>query len=501
MNTKAEVSPIYFDGLDCVDNTILTVCNFIRGEYKNALWNSWNLLFIKKFLSDRNAPLAENLISENVKKFHGLEFRPVSCTKQKLKLLKEYFEADELVIIGIKTNHCPWQKSYGKSEYNLHYLIVTKIEEKGIFCTDSMPQKMGELIEWEDVEKGIFSIIRLYDKWNGKEETANSISLKELHRSVKKNVKANQIVKLSKTIKRDFEVCLGLNQRKEVWKLPLYNLFNMGMGIHIQFLTFLTQSGFQECEELKSRMRILGAEWEKLKILVVKLHREYLSNKLNKEKLENYQSFCLERLAVIVQQENETRDYFLQVCELKMQNPSGVCIPPLKSEMTEKDNVIRLEYNEVSHMVFAEEYLIKNPICFGQNWSTAIAEFYMPEIEVQKFNCLYCDRQVFSVNKKIRQIFLLQYATYGTQFEEIGLNFGGKIYSYTLGASDWTEDALTEEVVVWKSDFIEKSGVIQSGKLVVKSITVDYQNDICQNIILPRCKDLHIFAITVRTVD
>ncbi|MCH5266503.1 MAG: hypothetical protein J1F02_11425 [Lachnospiraceae bacterium] len=237
MKNKVEVIPICFDGLDCVDNTILTVCNAVRGEYLQTFWNAWNLKFIQAFIHDRRTALSGSFISDNVKEIYGLVFQPVEHAGARTGLLKKYFSEDGLVIMGIKTNCCPWQVSYKSSTYNLHYVIVSEVVEKGVLCVDTMPQKQGELITWEDVEEGIFSVIRVCDK--GKEtDSAKSVSLKKVYKNVRRNVRTGLISKLITALEKDFYLYLELERNEAVWKVPLYCLFNMASGSHIQFFPF-----------------------------------------------------------------------------------------------------------------------------------------------------------------------------------------------------------------------------------------------------------------------
>ncbi|MCH5266502.1 MAG: hypothetical protein J1F02_11420 [Lachnospiraceae bacterium] len=212
-----------------------------------------------------------------------------------------------------------------------------------------------------------------------------------------------------------------------------------------------------------------------MKILIVKLHREYQSAKLDKGKYENYRLLCLERLTVLAQKEKSVCKMFLRICKEKIRNGAGVPSSLEENRVWETTTYLPLAYNESSHMVCSTEYVIKTPIRFGQEWHTEKETFSMPEIEEGDYNCLFCHGQKLPVGKRVRQISFLLYATYGTQFETIELDFGKYTRSYILSASDWTEEPLTDEHVVWQSDFIsqdEKNKKIQKGKTLYSKFIV-----------------------------
>lgn len=70
------IVPIYMDGLDCVDNTALTICNHLRGEYVNAFWNSWNINYKPDFVIGRGLVASSERIQKNVRNQYGIDFVP-----------------------------------------------------------------------------------------------------------------------------------------------------------------------------------------------------------------------------------------------------------------------------------------------------------------------------------------------------------------------------------------------------------------------------------------
>lgn len=51
---------------------------------------------------------------------------------------------------------------------------------------------------------------------------------------------------------------------------------------------------------------------------------------------------------------------------------------------------------------------------------------------------------------------MVGYATYGTQFETLEIQSTNKSFGVSMVFSDWTEEPLLEEKVIWKGEFIAK---------------------------------------------
>ena len=153
---------------------------------------------------------------------------------------------------------------------------------------------------------------------------------------------------------------------------------------------------------------------------------------------------------------------------------------------------VELVYNESSHFLNNEfdveiEKLLKI-IKHSQSIKT----------EKNHFNCIFCDGQEIRVNKMIKGIVLIGYATYGTQFDFIKIRTDyNKIIEISLAFSDWTEEKLIQEKVLWESEFKTKTekNVNYIGKLVEKRLELGKIN--CQSIILPQNKYIHIFKFGI----
>ncbi len=95
-----------------------------------------------------------------------------------------------------------------------------------------------------------------------------------------------------------------------IWRIPLYNLFLTVKGGHEQFETYLKCSEFKNDKFFVQMIHALVGEWEMLKVLTVKMHREYFAEKLSREKAENYKDIFVEKLGKIANLEQEALTQF-----------------------------------------------------------------------------------------------------------------------------------------------------------------------------------------------
>lgn len=122
----------------------------------------------------------------------------------------------------------------------------------------------------------------------------------------------------------------------------------------------------------------------------------------------------------------------------------------------------------------------------------------LKEVGHDEFNCLKCEGQVLPVGKWIKSIYLLLYATYGSQLAELEIGYEDGVVREKIAVSDWVERPLSRETVIWQAAFTNKTpgGLNHTGKLVYTRVETSSQSP-CSYIKLPDCKDIHILAVTV----
>lgn len=495
MSTQTtNITPIYIDGLDCVDNTALTICNFLRGGYENVFWNSWSIKYKADYVIGRGLCETPDRIQKNIRKLYGIEFTPVGAfdRKQCRELVTRYMREDGLLVAGLKSNAFPWKEAYQQDVNGVHFLIFKEIGEEGIWCTDAMPKKENALLGWEDARRGLLSIIRIREC-----KKQEKVKPEKLLHHLKKNVRPQNIRSLQHKIATDFEIKREFGNQKNIWKIPLYNLFLTVKGGHEQFEIYLKNSELKNNELFLQMIHTLVGEWEALKVLTVKMHREYFAAKLSMEKTKNYKNIFVEKLGQIADLEEEALAQLKSTYKAK---GSGECNSVLQENVIEEEAnwYIDLTYNEYTHIVDSEDFYVGGTIQYGKIWTTQVSEFALPTVETNSYNCMYCDGQKLDLGKSVRKISLLLYATYGAQFEQIEVEYEDRKELVDLSVSDWTEEPLHHEEIAWRSDFKSKlpGNYDYTGKIAAVELQIDPQK-VCRYIILPKCKEIHIFAVTI----
>lgn len=489
-----KITPVFVEGLDCVDNTALTVCNCLRGEYEKVFWDSWSIRYRPDYIAGRGLRIVQGRIQENVRKLYGIEFIPQGAFDRGncRSLIRQYMDEDGLLIVGIKTNAFPWAKAYNQDVQGVHFLLFTDISEKGIICIDTMPEKQDALLGWEDARRGVVSLIRIRDFGRH-----NEVRIDKVWKHVRKNVQPKSVQFLREKLNTDFQVQREFGEQRNIWRIPLYNLFLTVMGGHAQFESYLRRTVFNKDTYLLTQLRTLTIEWEALKVLTVKMHREYFSGKLSVEKCAKYKELYVEKLAGIAEMEEKAVCSFRKSYENIRSGKNDFAAIDTE-ENGEKNIFLSLPYNEKTHMLDPEDFFVDDVIPYGIVWEKELLEFRLPEIEKQKDNCMFCDGQVLKIGKQIHNISFLIYATYGAQLEQFEIGYEDGMEKKELSVSDWTEEPLHHERVMWRAGFKGKVPKKEdyNGKIAAIQLKLSPERT-CEYIKLPQCKEIHIFAITV----
>ncbi len=494
-NLNSEITPVNMEGLDCIDNTVLTVCNYFRGEYEKVLWDSWSIRYVPDFVIGKGLKVCPKRIQDHVRKIYGIDFMPQgNLGKHEIKSkISQYIQEDQLLVAGIKTNSIPWQKSYNQNDYRVHFLIFTGMGEEGIWCVDTMPSKSNVMIQWNDVQRGLLSLIRVKVK---PIVGSKAPKMKKVYKNVRYKVHCKDIESLRKKIREDFEVQREFGDQKNIWRIPLYNLFYIILGRHIQFEKYLTKECGIKYALLADQMRDLIVEWEALKILTVKMHREYTTSRLTPSKVRSYQDIYAENLEKIQRMEKSAKECFEKI--YKEQEGDRYAGANSYQEDPVQEIFLDLPYNEYTHMLHPEDFYVDKVLEYGRIWEAEQCRFSLKEVGPDEYNCLKCEGQVLPVKKKIKGIYLLLYATYGSQLAELEIGYEEEVVREKIAVSDWVERPLSRETVIWQAAFRNKTpgGLNHTGKLVCTKVEGASQSQ-CSYVKLPGCKDIHILAVTV----
>lgn len=137
-----------------------------------------------------------------------------------------------------------------------------------------------------------------------------------------------------------------------------------------------------------------------------------------------------------------------------------------------------LPYNEYTHMFHPEDFYVDKVLEYGKIWETEKCRFNLKKINSEEYNCLKCGSQVLPVDKKIKSIYLLLYATFGSQFTELEIGCEDNVVRKKIAVSDWVERPLSRENVVLQAAFKNKTpgGLNHTGKFVYTRVETSSQS-------------------------
>ncbi len=167
----------------------------------------------------------------------------------------------------------------------------------------------------------------------------------------------------------------------------MYDVFARATGAHIQFGMYIKRIPLLIDQTLIQKNEALALEWEGLKILIVKLHREYTEDRLNREKLVVYQTKYAEVLQKISKMEEELLRLLKQCCKQGVsQHDNPVEWIPTAGTIS----YIHVPYNEMTHLVDPKDFVVKRNPEYGKIWETSTSRWNLSmRMEVRNATCLF----------------------------------------------------------------------------------------------------------------
>lgn len=220
------------------------------------------------------------------------------------------------------------------------------------------------------------------------------------------------------------------------------------------------------------------------------------NKQIEPSKVRNYQDIYAENLEKIQRMEKSAKECFEKI--YKEQESDRYARANSYQEDPVQEIFLDLPYNEYTHMLHPEDFYVDKVLEYGRIWEAEQCRFSLKEVGPDEYNCLKCEGQVLPVKKKIKGIYLLLYATYGSQLAELEIGYEEEVVREKIAVSDWVERPLSRETVIWQAAFRNKTpgGLNHTGKLVCTKVEGASQSQ-CSYVKLPGCKDIHILAVTV----
>ena len=155
------LTPLYYDGLDCADNSLISITAWLKLNYQSAFIKSWNFSF-KTGEAYKNDLLSERITlnqidySMLIDKYCAIQltYNKITDPNETLKIITNEFNDGRPVIISIESFWCPWKGEYQKA-YADHFCLALGINDTGdIHCVDCAPINYGCVLPLDEFLQG-----------------------------------------------------------------------------------------------------------------------------------------------------------------------------------------------------------------------------------------------------------------------------------------------------------------------------------------------------------
>lgn len=497
------VEPIYVDGLDCFEKSILTIINWEYGEYYKAFMHSWGFRYdnqgeklIGQRLNANNYDIMQDIITH-----YGIILERYNKTddKELLDKIHEELQNKRPIIVVADEYYCHWTFNYHKKNLSHVYIIIGITQDNDFMCIDTQPKMTNLILSQEEFILG-YKQIYTYDTRPINIEYPNLQTLLDdcIHSGDEKSYLLN--THEMQLFIDDFEHIDFYNEfiDAEIWYSPLFKNINRIYGGRVQFIEFLKHyrnnsfiNGFI------SRLNDAASEWHIIRASLMKIY-------FNKERyLIEIDKIC-HRITKVLDLEKELFESLIKTLEEDGVIESYTNLEMINDENSESNGdtfyyVDIQEYLNSKGLYFDKESLIFEDIVpTGSIWNLDGMSFDFTERD--NVDNISCHSQEISIAKQCyKKIMLLGYGEWGDQIEELTIIYSDNSNEQIdIMFSDWWKNPEFEEEIAWQSNGINKlDNLIYNGKIFAKSYNIVDSKKTISHILLPECKYIHIFAITL----
>lgn len=482
MEKKMEV--ISLDGLDCYENSLLTILNWKYGEILYALWDSWDFSYdIKKKLIGEKIELPMSNIINNLIKYYGFELNEFDVKKRRflIKKIKKQLQKKGYFFVKIDTYYCNWYDDY-KKRHSIHMFILTGIRKTGfnvIFnAIDTMPKRLGLTINADDIKKGIV--------WAGYPEFTERKTEKSLKEFLQYALeRSEEQIRNMKCFYKELKKTDIYNEIREdlfVWEIPFMYSLRRVYGSRKNFMLALELFEEKQNDKYLSvcAQNIFKPIIKKWGIIINALYKMKL-----KDQKENYDAIK-EKIKDVIHTEEDCCSKLNNL--LKDSYVENISVNKLES--------ISLEYNTISHFYERKDFerITELPSQLFIRVNNISCPINLTNNGLN--NCIKCCGQNLKINKeKINRLHLIGYAVWGNQMTQLTLIYENYTTKVDFQISDWCIDAAFGETKLWEGKFKQiSSHDIYHGWIFDVEINVDEK---LKEVKLPECENIILFSVVV----
>ena len=494
-----DMEPIYSPGLDCFENSVLTITNWEYGEYHKAFMHSWGFAYNKDISPMIGKRLMANNhdICEDIRYRYGIvmnQYKENDVEKVIDKIHHELLH-NRAVIVSAEEYYCHWTYNYKKSHHNHFYLIHGQTENKDFICLDTQPQKKDIIVTKRQFKEN-FKHIYTYEIHPAHLEHR---FLYEIIRDCIMNNSVNKYRLQVEDMDQFINDFIYIDYDSElmydaIWYSPIFSEISRIYGGRVQFTEFLKDYQLNEdVYEYIKQLEKITYEWSIIRSLILKMQH-------NKDDSVSIHHTLIRRIRLATQLEKKLFSIILEHLQTNRLQQGGCYIPPesLDTEVEEFYYVDLNPYFNRKGLYFDKEsFKFENDLSTGVIWNIDNMSFdFSHRGHLDNMVCL---NQTIPINKKAYSRFmLLGYGEWGNQIEELKIVYeDGSYATVEFMFSDWWKNPELDETIAWQSDGQSLiDGESYNGKIFAKSYQLPDSEKNIVEVVFPDCERIHILAMT-----
>lgn len=497
---NVNILPLKIIGLNCRENSILSLVNWYAGSYTLSLIGSYGVTYMKPILNDTIGDKIHsdkcNIITNSLK-YYGIAINTVKKVDSNtvLKVLTNKLQKGIPLIISIDAYNCPWEPDY-KSRHSSHWCTVIGTDQNNNFiCMDSLPLISETLLPYSDFINGCSGYIDFILSNTNKE----TINIKQLLLEHTMNDKyTNQLKEFANDLSKCNKIEAEFDRYQYLWDIPLLNNITDIYGRRNQIYNLLLSLNDKSiyANTAINQFKKIVDKWAIIRGLSYKIAMQK-SKKANIKKLS-------EMITDAADLENSINNILIELA-----NNSKTSTDNLEFNTNQSIAYKYLDINKYfnnkafgNNASFTQtgQYFLTDRLPADNIWNIDDMKFSFPILNDSGFDNISCLGQKITLpDFKFTSIDLLGCSEWGDFSSTILLHHHDNSEELLeIGFTDWCSDPIYQESIAWYGNFKEKSNckTVMVGRLFAKSYSVKYDNTI-DYIIIPNCKNMHIFAITL----
>lgn len=516
---------------DCMDSLIATVAEYWNLDYEMMFKDVWNFKFEKK--ETEGLKKIGNLFSDNTSTdyqalidYHCLKikFTKIHDFNWFIKELTLQLQHGNPVAVLVDKFWCPWMKIEYQKIHRKHYCLVVGISENHeLKVIESQIADGASYLPLSNFEKCFDDYVTFQRtseehavQFDWKQEIISKV--KELNQKRQGYTIFEEIRELSNRIKRQFELEVEVEGFEKIpYKSRFYQcLYNVGRR-RMQYADYLQYIARKYNEvkliQISDEFRLIGNQWmSTFGIMCKAFYTKNNSHLINMVADKIFDIACKEEsIHKKLMDIYVSNSYYVSDGSGRCNDHVGTHISnfefvDLSQHYNNNGVSSSLDYKDNSEFSNGGRYY--NLECFPLShiYDVGNMRFRLPLFSNDSLDNVVCSGQVIRLQTESpKHLMFLGASEYGSHIESVKVSYkDGQIIELPLEMTNWCKfPSKFKEILAWESQVLERSNnkveaFFSRGYVYAKNYALDIEGTVT-SIILPKCPNIHLFAISFGT--